>query len=409
MKRIILYIHVSFFIILLLAAGIGLLFAPKNTFSEREKRRLSRLPVFYLPNLAKGNYMDSLDNFTADHFPQRNWFLELADSLKSLKGIQKEGKKVYADVSSTDAIIEEDSSGLAIFKDTEQNRNSKGLVVSKGQAFHIFTNENSMAKDFAQALNAYPQKFKLRFFCAIVPTLGTYKIPKEYEYYANKELENIQEIHDALRNVEAIPIHEEMKKHLQEYIYYRTDHHWTALGAYYGYVAFCKKIGFEPQSIKEMPKKFVEGKFLGTHFLKTNDASLKANADTVFYWIPNTKEVALKWNGRKMEECPTFKLDSIEKNRYLVFLGGDEPFMQLTSKTVKNKRVILVIKNSYGNPFVSYLTAHYEQVLVLDYRYFKGSLSEIIKNYKVNDLLFLSGVFAANEPSHIKKIKKLIG
>ncbi len=407
MKRIAFYIHVYFFIALLLTLGVGLFSTPKNTFSEREKRALSRLPVFYLPNLAKGSYMDSLDSFTADHFPQRNWFLELSESIKSFKGIYKEGKKVYTNISYADAIIEEDSS-VAIFEDKEQHRNSKGIVVSKGQAFHIFTNENSRAKDFAQALNSYAKKFKLRLFYAIIPTLGTYKIPKDYEYYANKELENIQEINDALRNVEAIPVHEELKKHTQEYIYYRTDHHWTALGAYYGYVAFCKKIGAEPQDIKEMPKKFVEGKFLGTHFLKTNDASLKANADTVFYWIPKVKEVALRWKNKKMEECPTFKLDSIEKNRYLVFLGGDEPFMQLTSKTVKNKKVILVIKNSYGNPFVSYLTAHYEQVLVLDYRYFRGNLSEIIKNYKVNDLLFLSGVFAANEPSHIKKIKKLV-
>ncbi len=353
--------------------------------------------------------MDSLDDFTADHFFQRNWFLGLADSLKSLKGIQKEGKKVYTNLQATDALTDEDTAATTTtFEDKEQVRNSKGLVVSQGQGIHVFTNENSLAKEFAAVVNLYAQTLPLRVICAVTPTAGTYKMPQDYLPYANKEVENITEMYGYLKNVQTVPIHQALQQHDKEYIFYRTDHHWTALGAYYGYVAFCKQLQLTPQPLQTMPKNFVQGNFLGTHYLKTNDISLRQSPDTVFYWKPPVQATAQKWQNEKMVTCTTFKLDSIEKNRYLVFLGGDEPLMQLTSESVQNKKTILVIKNSYGNPFVSYLTANYQTVLVLDYRYFKGNLPTIIANYKVQDLLILSGVFAANEPTHIKKIKKLL-
>ncbi|MFY7787969.1 MAG: DHHW family protein, partial [Thermoflexibacteraceae bacterium] len=86
------------FIAVLLFFGLGFVFSEKSAFSEREKRKLTVFPAFSLQNIKNGTYMDSLDDFTADHFFQRNWFLGLADSLKSLKGIQKEGKKVYTNL-----------------------------------------------------------------------------------------------------------------------------------------------------------------------------------------------------------------------------------------------------------------------------------------------------------------------
>jgi hypothetical protein len=108
-----------------------------------------------------------------------------------------------------------------------------------------------------------------------------------------------------------------------------------------------------------------------------------------------------------MIDTPLFQLKEIEKNRYLVFLGGDEPYMQIKS-SVKNGKTILLIKNSYGNALASYLVANYENILIVDYRYFKLNLLDMIQKNNVNDLLFVSGVFAANEPTHIKKVGKIL-
>ncbi|GAB4476080.1 MAG: DHHW family protein [Thermoflexibacter sp.] len=408
MKKYAQLIHSFLFGMLLTVLGVLLWGLPKKNISEREKRILTQLPAFNFNTLATGLYMDSLDAFTADHFPARDFFLTISDSLKSLRGIQQESKKVYTSLPSVDALADEDDS-LQTFKDTEQVRNTKGLVVARGQAFHVFTNEQSLASDFAAVLNLYPVKIKSsRFFCVIAPTVGSYKMPDEYAAYATKESENIREIYQKLRKIKGVEVDSILRSHANEYIFYRTDHHWTGLGAYYAYVAFCEQAQLQPIDLAAMPKRAVEGAFLGTHFLKTNDASLKATPDTVFYWIPPVEEIAQKWSNGEMQPTPSLKVNNIEKNRYLVFLGGDEGLMRLFSKNVKNKKTALVIKNSYGNPFVLYLTANYEQVWVVDYRYFKGNLLEIFQQYKVDDIIFMGGIFAANEPTHIKKIKKIL-
>jgi hypothetical protein len=406
-------IHITLFTFILSLIGIGLFILPKIKHSEKEKRNLVTLPKFSFVSWKNGDFTDSLDLFTADHFPQRYFFLSLADCLKNSKGIAKEGQKIYTTVAAIDKIVvenpnEEDS--LATFQDKEQLRNSKGLVVTAGQGIQIFSNEQPMTKEYATTILNYRKKLgeKIRIFCAITPTVGTYKMPADYATYSNKEQENIGKIYQQLApTIQSIPIAEELQKHQNEYIFYRTDHHWTGLGAYYAYIAFCKKAGLDAIGLDKMTKNSVEGAFLGTHYLKTNDKSLQTNADTVFYFVPKIEASATKWKDGKMIDTPLFQLKEIEKNRYLVFLGGDEPYMQIKS-SVKNGKTILLIKNSYGNALASYLVANYENILIVDYRYFKLNLLDMIQKNNVNDLLFVSGVFAANEPTHIKKVGKIL-
>ncbi|NDF60928.1 MAG: hypothetical protein EB100_07585 [Crocinitomicaceae bacterium] len=114
------------------------------------------------------------------------------------------------------------------------------------------------------------------------------------------------------------------------------------------------------------------------------------------------------WTTTLTDEVPVFKKEGIEINPYLVFLGGDEPLIQLKSKFIKNNKTVLVVKNSYGNPFSPYLTANYENVVVMDYRYTDRSVKEIVKEYEVSDIIIVNGVFSANTISHLNRLQDIL-
>ena len=95
-------------------------------------------------------------------------------------------------------------------------------------------------------------------------------------------------------------------------------------------------------------------------------------------------------------------------NSYGVFLGGDNPLMRIDNPEINNGKKICIVKNSYGNPFSTYFTANYQTVFVLDYRYYKGSIIDLIKDEGITDLVFINGIFSANTSWHIKMMTKIM-
>ena len=404
-------IFISCFVGFLSAIGILLILLPKEEISAQENKKLAYFPKFSTHSLASGAYMDSIDAYVTDHFPMRHSFLKMADFFTGL-GTSEE--KIYQNAKSTDPIeIEQENTITAkdsIFGNQEQANNSKGLLVSGGQGIQIFTNEKPRTELLAKTLLRYKKEMDTdtRFFCVITPTSGAYFMPTKYQEFLGKEQENLLDLQQKLESqIAFVPVFEVLKAHQNEYIFFRTDHHWTGLGAYYAYRAFCQTAGLNPINLSEMTKKYVEGKFLGTHYLKTRDKSLENNADTVFYWEIKGEHQATQTKDGVTSPASVVQLEDIGNNLYLVFLGGDLPFMHLRSGLVQNGKKVLVVKNSYGNSFISYLLANYEQIWVVDYRHFKGNITQIAKQNKIDDFIFISGVFAANEPNHIKKIEKI--
>jgi hypothetical protein len=410
------YAHILIFTTILGSLGLLLLVLPKQTVSDAEQRRLCPWPQFSWASLGAGTYTDSLDLYVSDHFPLRNDFLALSDGLQAAKGLPNQEEKIYTAVEAVDK-LEQDTADIettadSVFEDKEQLHNSKGLLVVGRQAMQIFTNEQPLAAQLAQIVNAYRKAVPptCRVFCLLTPTVAAYALPEKYAQYQGKEEENIASAYALLSpGVQAVAVAEKLRQHQKEYIFYRTDHHWTGLGAYYAYQAFGEKAAFPVPELAQLERRTVAGTFLGTHYRKTRDENLAAAADTVHYWLPQGSFSAEKIdkNGIK-KSAEVFKNQDIEKNRYLVFLGGDEPLMYLYSATAKNGKTILLVKNSYGNAFAPYLLNHYEKVVVVDYRYFKGKITDLFKKHTINDLLILSGVFAANEPSHLKKMNKIL-
>ena len=220
-----------------------------------------------------------------------------------------------------------------------------------------------------------------------------------------RSLKNIYNTLDS--NIKKIWAIDELRKHRSEYIYFNTDHHWTSLGAYYAYRAFCQTAGLTPVSLDTIAYK-TKASFLGSLYRLTRDKGLQGNPDSVRYYLfkdsvdfyVGNNKIGY-WNKSKM-----YGEGASGPNSYSVFLQGDLPTVKMETQH-KNGRKIAIVKESYGNAFAPFLINNYEKVIVVDQRYYTGDFMAMLKAEGINELLFINNIFAAHTPFHIQKIKGL--
>ena len=198
----------------------------------------------------------------------------------------------------------------------------------------------------------------------------------------------IDEAKAALPAVQFLRVTDALRAHKDEYLYYRTDHHWTTLGAYYAYEQFCEAQGLTPFDRSAHPVETAEN-FYGTHYAKAR--TWNAEPDTItWYDLPNRLTI---WNvtapgqpteGTQTGLYDTGKLDVYDK--YAMFLHGNNGLSRVEGDGTGK---ILVIKDSYANSFVPYLTANYAAIDVVDFRNYNYGLDQLIADNDYDAILVL--------------------
>lgn len=417
------YIQLVTFMAVLAATGTWFVLTPKLATSDEEKRKLAPFPQFSSDSLFFGHYVDSIDLYMADHFPMRNDWMDFANNLKGLRGIKNDEIAFYdandikkndpVDAKKADSII--DSTG-AVVEDTTAGppgEEVNNLFIVEGRAMEIFGGNCKMAESYARTINKYQVALAgkgVQIYDVAVPSSIEYYAPNQYKKQYSTEKKNIDCAYAALDPaIKRVDAHGSIGAHTAENIYFRTDHHWTGLGAYYAYTAYCAQAGLTPLQLSEMEHKQKTG-YLGSLYYLTRDSRLKETPDTVEYWkIPGTYKATCYNKGdlTKGFKGSIYAEGASGANGYGVFLGGDWPMMKIEND-VKNGKKAILVKNSYGNPFGTYLPYHYETVYVIDYRYYTGSLVELIEKEKITDLIFLNGVFSMNTSWHIMMVGKIM-
>jgi hypothetical protein len=257
-------------------------------------------------------------------------------------------------------------------------------------------------------LNLYADSLqgKARVFSAVAPLSSAFIPLPNYERYAKRNEETLLAIKNNLNpGVYFADVLGEMNQHYNEYLWYGSDHHWTGLGAYYGYVAFCKAAGLTPVPLSSMEKKEKSG-FLGSLYELTRDQTVRDNPDRVETYIPPGIETqAERYNPYDFKYPQKTRVFCNSAN-YSTFICGDAPMMKITTN-VKNGKKIAVVKNSMGNAFVVYLISHYEEIYVVDFRYSKHNLLKTMKDAQVNDLVFALGMYGAVSRGTIGMMRNL--
>ena len=200
-------------------------------------------------------------------------------------------------------------------------------------------------------------------------------------------------------NVKSVPLYDALLAHRTEYIYFRTDHHWTATGAYYAYEQFCRAKGITPTPISSYTVDEYDG-FLGTFYRDSNqNAAMGANPDKVIAYHPLSTEATLDYGDGENANLTRGKIIYDESTapaslKYGAFITGDNAYSIINNPDVTDGSSCIVVKESFGNAFVPFLTDHYQTIYVLDYRYWKGSISQFAQDKGVQDVLFVNNLSA---------------
>lgn len=391
-------IHAVLFSSCLILGFILVIFSPKESVSNQEKRKLTEIPSFTWQGVLNGSLMNQLQQYVDDHFPLRSTFVDFAFSMNNLKGIgNTNGARMITPVKgkfTNEKKIDLNKAARDInYLVNAESATSRGVLIIGARGFQVFGGSKGDVKGYIDMVNEYRELLpsNIRIFNCIVPTSSSFVFVKEYDYLREKEFTNIKEAYAMTKpGVVNVLAAEALVSHQNEYIFFASDHHWTGLGAYYAYTAYCDAAGLKATPLSKMQKKTIPN-FLGTLYNLTKDQSIKNNVDSVEYFISPVK-------------VQPSNLAEYAKggNAYGVFLGGDFAHSKFQT-SVKNGKSVLVIKNSFGNPFSTFLVNNYETVHVVDYRYFNKGLLKLIDKEGVDDVVFFHNVFSANTLSHSQR------
>lgn len=297
--------------------------------------------------------------------------------------------------------------------DNEVGEMKSNFLVLKDAAYEVFGYSTKACQFYAESINQFAAKMPetTRVFSLVAPSHIEFVQNKKYREMSGSQEEAINVINGFFTpKIEPVDARSSMLPHYGEYLYFRSDHHWTARGAYYAYEAFVKKAGFSPVTldkyqVKEFPK------FLGTLYDKTRSQKVAANPDTVEVFMPLVQSDfkihtrgggVLNWNVIN----ESYGKESF-KNKYLVFMSGDEPLSIITTN-VDTDRKILVFKDSYGNAFIPFLMNHYKEIHVIDPRHFQSNAATYAQQQNFDDVLFLNyAVVIAGNQNFAKNIVRV--
>ena len=258
-------------------------------------------------------------------------------------------------------------------------------------------------------------KGKTTVYDLIIPTAYGVMMPDDMResisFYIDTG-ECIEKVYsDMSSDVKTVSCYDTLMRHRDEFIYFRTDHHWTANGAYYAYSEFCKTKGVEPYSL-EGRRVDEYGGFLGSLYKEGGNIPELLPEETVYAYWPvseNVKMLITTAEGNQVEE-PIIKDVSNYSgaNKYSTFAGGDNPITEFTNEDVTDGSVCIIIKESFGNALLPFLADHYSKVYEIDYRYWKGNVVELAEQVGANDLVFANNFMMISSKSNIGKLNMIL-
>ena len=455
---------VLFFIVLGLITAIAWCLPLRPSVSQKEKRELERFPVFSPVSMVDGSFFEQIGLWFSDTFTGRDLWIDADQTIRRMHGssdIVIYGETETADevpvvvptavpeVSAPPEEAEETAQSTAVSEEMtvpaepaekppteetaeeqedeikwggkvieEEDLVTTGAVIQIGDSAFEYTGFSRKYSDmYADNINHAAELLlgKARVFNVFVLHAATILLPRDYRESigCTPEEDVLEYISSRLsENVYSVDTFTPLLRHNSEYIYYRTDHHWTALGAWYAYEQWAKDAGTEPVGLDRY-KEDVQEPFYGSLYYKARQNG-KLKADQVFtYDPPGDVHLYLELEGTDspdylgLEQTVVTRVKGSDK--YMAFLAGDHPLSTFVNNAIDGGSACLIIKNSNGNPFSYYFTQHYHYVYVMDYRkYTHRTLTAFVDYYGVSDVVFCLSAGQAQSYGGNQLLKRII-
>lgn len=287
-----------------------------------------------------------------------------------------------------------------------------GVLLHEGQALFMFQGTDRGAQGYANAVNTWVELVAktrpgMTSTVVVTPTSSHFYLPSAARARTTSEPKNLAAMRAALLpEVRFADVVAEMEGHQNEALFFKSDHHWTGLGAYYAYRAWARSNGVTPLALSAFSKRSVPG-IAGSFWSLTQAPELRNADKESYYYVPTTVTFDGTQYAGPEQKTPMPQPFFAEKSRgYIVFLGGDIPLL-VSNTSAGTGRTALVVKNSYGNAFAPYLLPHFDRVVVLDYRYVFRNIQDIVDTFGVTDLVFVNATITANSGAHQERMRQV--
>ena len=292
--------------------------------------------------------------------------------------------------------------GGVVVCDRDKGAKIRGLI-SFGSSDSLARNFCSMVNDVKKAVGS-----NVNVYTMGAPVSSAFYTPKGMSGVTTDQHKAITDLNKYLKNVKNIDTYAALAPHVNEYIYFRTDHHWTELAAYYAVEAFAKAAGVPYKPLSSY-KAGVKKGFTGSMYFYSKCPEFKRYPDTYYYWKPKNSYTTTYYNGyfRNGRRSSLFLDYFIGSGCYCTVLGSDMNLAEIKTD-VKNGRTLVLIKDSYGNALVPYFVGSFEKIYVLDMRYTHVNLRSFFKQVGATDILFGSSLSSFYTPSRVSGIRAIL-
>ncbi len=431
---------------------------PRTTISDYST--LKEWPTFSIETLLSGQYFKDVMYCFTDTIYARDRFIDFEAKISDLYGLKEEEQIVVinpeADTESEPENKDESSSN---FSDTppestynpEENAStilpdesvetkpetdgkkedielSDRVYIVGTRGLELYGGNQKQAVRYAEILNDFAASLdsSVNVYSMVIPKSSAYylnQVSNEsiVKRYASCNKDDIDKISETLSDrVIDVNIYNTLGIHSNEEIYARTDHHWTALGAYYASEVFAKAAGVGIDDLSQFNEVRREG-YLGTYFTWSgHNTALLNNPEDFLAYYPDADYTAtyyspadLTSNERKHDGGFFWEIsDSQRSSWYSTFIRGDSYSVKAVSNDCKNGRKLLIVKDSYGNALAPFMLEGFEEIYIVDGREYKNSLRSTIDKYGITDVLFAQCTFSAtssdtNESKYLYKLKEI--
>ena len=347
----------AIFLVFVFSLSVLFFALPKSEYSSNEKRVLQETPKFSFSALFDGSLGTNVENYLSDHFPFRNFFV-----------------------------------GLNAYFELYTGRNGVGGIYSAKDGYLISApekmNETALLNNISR-FSDFAKQNSLDAKLILVPSAGYIledKLPKYHEEYNDDKIfSTVKENSE----IELIDLRENFKND-ENQIYYKTDHHLTAYGSYLMYEEYCKVLGEEAKAFET--KETYNG-FYGTTYSRSG--LWGKNPDTIELWKNENADVTVTIDdatSSKTSNSIFFTEHLSEDDKYPVYLDGNHSLVTVKNNKCDNGKKLLIVKDSYAHCFTTFLYEHYSEIYMVDMRYYRKSVSSLVSENGITDVLYLYGV-----------------
>lgn len=416
---------------------IGLVM-PRPTVSELEKRELTEFPAVTWQSFWDGSFFSAVDTWYADTYPLREPLIAGNHLLQGLYGIQtdvivggeEQGEEIpqigegQVELPTLPQQTEEPGDNPEPPAADEPPRDGNvtapgemisGIYVSDNVGYGLYYFVQKNADWYAAILNEAQSRLagRANLYSVVAPINGGVMLSEELQrqLHVSDQREAIRYLYSRMDpGIRTVEVFDTLRAHVEEYLYFHTDHHWTALGAYYAYTQYAAAAGLTPHTLDQFERVEYPG-FLGTYYSSSGITSLAANPDTVIAYRPmGTNKMKMTMPDGTVYDWYVVNdvSDYASSVKYGCFAGGDQPYNEVENPAITDGSACLVIKDSYGNAFIPFLVDHYQYLYWVDFRYYKGSIYDLVEQKGIRDVVVVQNIYNTAAEGTLSSLQALI-